>query len=67
MQHERNKKAILASGIDPNLKRFKYLQAVKSAHKKKYVKALNDIEDFWDKVFTTLEEKGQTPPQEKAG
>ena len=48
---KRNKATILASGVDPDLRKLRRLQAVKSAHEKKLLKALNDIEDYWEKVF----------------
>lgn len=47
---KRNKAAVLASGIDPELKRLRYLQAKKADMEKKYVKSLQDIEDYWEKV-----------------
>ena len=40
---ERNKAAILASGIDPDLKRLRRLQAIKSGQEKKFIKAVESI------------------------
>lgn len=55
---ERNKATILASGIDPDLKRLRRLQAIKSSQEKKYVKALESIEYYWETVFAAVKEKG---------
>lgn len=51
---ERNKAAILASGIDPELKQLRRLQAIKSRQEKKYVAALNSIENYWDRVHAAI-------------
>lgn len=48
---ERNKATIIRSGIDPDLKRLRRLQAIKSNQEKKYVKALESIENYWEQVF----------------
>lgn len=53
---ERNKTTILRSGIDPELKRLRRLQAIKSNQEKKYVKALESIEHYWEQVFKACEE-----------
>jgi hypothetical protein len=54
---ERNKAAILASGIDPDLKRLRRLQAIKSGQEKKFIKAVESIEHYWECVFAAIEEK----------
>ena len=54
---ERNKEAILASGIDPELKRLRRLQAIKSGQEKKYKKALESIEYYWESVFEAIADK----------
>ena len=54
---ERNKAAIIASGVDPDLKRLRRLQAIKSNQEKKYVSALESIENYWDGVFRSLNER----------
>jgi hypothetical protein len=54
---QRNKAAIIASGNDPDLKQLRRLQWVRSNQEKKYVKALEDIEDYWEKVFKSIEHK----------
>lgn len=59
-KYERNKAAILASGIDPELKKLRRLQAIKSSQEKKYVKALNSIEDYWDRVFAAVDSEQNT-------
>lgn len=55
---ERNKASIIKSGIDPELKRLRRLQAIKSAQQKKYVKALESIENYWDNVAKAIGETG---------
>jgi hypothetical protein len=57
---ERNKAAILASGIDPDLKRLRRLQAIKSGQEKKFLKAVESIEHYWECVFAAIadSEKG---------
>lgn len=55
---ERNKASILASGIDPELKRLRRLQAIKSTQEKKFIKAVESIEHYWETVFAAIEEKG---------
>ena len=55
---ERNKASIIKSGIDPDLKRLRRLQAIKSAQQKKYVKALESIENYWDNVAKAIGETG---------
>lgn len=52
---ERNKTTILKSGIDPDLKRLRYLQGRKSNQEKRYVKALENIESYWDDVRNAIE------------
>jgi len=51
---ERNKAAILASGIDPDLKRLRRLQAIKSGQEKKFIKAVESIEYYWETVFAKI-------------
>ena len=51
---ERNKAAILASGIDPDLKRLRRLQAIKSGQEKKFIKAVESIEYYWESVFSAI-------------
>jgi hypothetical protein len=51
---ERNKAAILASGIDPDLKRLRRLQAIKSAQEKKFIKSVESIEYYWERVFAAI-------------
>lgn len=51
---ERNKETILASGLDPDLKQLRRLQAIKSTQEKKYVNALNSIENYWDRIFAAV-------------
>lgn len=53
---ERNKAAIIASGIDPDLKRLRRLQAIKSSQEKKFIKAVESIEHYWDEVFRAIGE-----------
>lgn len=53
---ERNKASILASGIDPELKRLRRLQAIKSSQEKKFIKACESIEHYWDEVFMAIGE-----------
>lgn len=55
---ERNKASILKSGIDPELKRLRRLQAIKSSQQKKYVKSLESIENYWDNVSKAINGKG---------
>ena len=57
---ERNKAAIMASGIDPDMKRLRRLQAIKSAQEKKFIKAVESIEFYWENVFSAIadNEKG---------
>ncbi|MFM8798705.1 MAG: hypothetical protein ACKODT_07090 [Fluviibacter sp.] len=54
---ERNKAAVLASGLDPELKRLRRLQAIKSAQAKKFTKACESIERYWDQVHAAIMEK----------
>jgi hypothetical protein len=54
---ERNKAAIIASGIDPDLKRLRRLQAIKSAQEKKFIKAVESIEYYWENVFSAIADK----------
>jgi hypothetical protein len=54
---ERNKTAIIASGIDPDLKRLRRLQAIKSAQEKKFIKAVESIEYYWENVFSAIADK----------
>lgn len=51
---ERNKATIIASGIDPDLKRLRRLQAIKSNQQKKFVSAVESIEHYWDEVFRAI-------------
>lgn len=52
---ERNKQTILASGIDPELKKLRQLQAIRSNTQKKYIRALESIEDYWERVLEAAE------------
>jgi len=54
---QRNKAAIMASGIDPQMKRLNKLHTIRSRQEKKYVAALESIERYWDEVFQAIEEK----------
>lgn len=54
---ERNKEAIIASGIDPDLKRLRRLQAIKSSQQKKFVAACESIEYYWESVFAAIADK----------
>lgn len=54
---ERNKAAVLASGIDPDLKRLRRLQAIKSNQARKFTKACESIEFYWAQVHKAIEEK----------
>jgi hypothetical protein len=53
---ERNKAAIIASGIDPELKQLRKLQAIRSNQQKKVDKATASIEFYWERVFRAIEE-----------
>jgi hypothetical protein len=53
---ERNKAAIIASGIDPELKQLRKLQAIRSNQEKKFVRALESIEFYWERVFSAIDE-----------
>ena len=57
---ERNKAAIIASGNDPDLRKLRRLLSIRSNQEKKYVKALEDIEDYWERVFASLEHKKES-------
>jgi len=52
---QRNKHAILASGLDPKLRRLRQLQAIRSNCEKKLIKALEDIETYWERVNAAIE------------
>lgn len=54
---ERNKAAILRSGIDPDLKRLNKLHAIRTNQERKYVRALESIENYWDQVFAAIDEQ----------
>ena len=56
---ERNKAAILASGIDPDLKRLRRLQAIKSGQEKKFIKSVESIEHYWERVFAAIADAEQ--------
>lgn len=56
-QVERNKESILKSGIDPDLKRLRRLQAIKSSQEKKFIKAVESIEYYWESVFAAIADK----------
>ena len=53
---ERNKAAIIASGIDPELKQLRKLQAIRSNQEKKFVRALESIEFYLERVFSAIDE-----------
>jgi hypothetical protein len=53
---ERNKAAIIASGIDPELKQLRKLQAIRSNQEKKVERAIASIEFYWERVFKAIEE-----------
>ena len=52
---ERNKAAVIASGIDPELKRLRKLQAIRSNQQKKVDKAVRSIEVYWEQVFAAID------------
>jgi hypothetical protein len=54
---KRNKAAVLKSGIDPELRRLRKLQAIKSTQEKKYVQALESIEFYWEQVFDAIDKE----------
>ena len=54
---ERNKAAILASGIDPTLSRLRRLHGIKSNQAKKFTRACESIENYWEAVEKALKEK----------
>jgi hypothetical protein len=51
---KRDKATIIKSGVDPELKELRKLQAIKSGQEKKFVKSLERIEDYWDRVFAAV-------------
>jgi hypothetical protein len=51
---ERNKETILKSGIDPDLKRLRKLQAIRSSQEKKFNKAVESIEYYWEQVVAAI-------------
>lgn len=53
----RKKAAIMASGIDPRMTRLRKLHAIKSVRQKQLIKAIEDIESYWDEVAQALKEK----------
>lgn len=54
---QRNKAAIMASGIDPQMKRLNRLHAIRSRREKQFVAALESIENYWREVNAAIEEK----------
>ena len=52
---ERNKAAVIASGIDPELKRLRKLQAIRSNQQKKVDTAVRSIEFYWEQVFAAID------------
>lgn len=54
---QRNKAAIMRSGIDPEMKRLNRLHAIRSRQQKKLIAALESIENYWDEVAKAIEEK----------
>lgn len=51
---KRNKESILASGIDPDLKRLRKLHAARRGAEKALVATIQSIEDYWDEVEKAL-------------
>ena len=60
MSVERNKAAIIASGIDPDMKRLNKLHAIRSSAEKKHRRALESVENYWDEVFKAIEDQSQS-------
>lgn len=54
---ERNKAAVLKSGIDPDLKKLRRLQAFKARKAKEFTKSCENIETYWDEVNAAIKEK----------
>lgn len=52
----RNKATILRSGLDPELKKLRKLQAIKSRRAKQFTQACESVEHYWDNVFRAVEE-----------
>lgn len=55
---KRDKRAIIASGIDPELKQLRKLQAIKSNQAKKFTRACESVEFYWERVDKALREQG---------
>ncbi|BCO56047.1 hypothetical protein MINTM005_12910 [Mycobacterium intracellulare] len=53
---QRNKAAIMASGIDPQMKRLNRLHAIRSRREKQFVAALESIENYWREVNAAIKE-----------
>ncbi len=54
-RYPRNKASIMASGIDPEMKGLNKVHAIKSSTEKRYVRALEGVENYWDRVFDALD------------
>lgn len=56
---ERNKAAVIRSGIDPDLKMLRRLQAAKSRKAKDFTRACENIESYWDQVNKAINKEGK--------
>lgn len=54
---QRNKQAIIESGVDPDLRRQRRLYAAKAAAEKKLIAAINAVEDYWAEVAAANEKQ----------
>ncbi len=56
MKYPRNKATIERSGIDPGMRELSKLHAIRSNQKKKYIKALESVEFYWERVEKAIDE-----------
>ncbi len=56
-KYPRTKATIMASGIDPHMKRLNKVHAIRSSTKKRYIRALEAVETYWEDVFAAMDEQ----------